>query len=104
MSEPICERDVELHLMQRIVGERGEIRKVKWIGRANAPDRRVMLYPFPVWVELKRPGKRATNAQLREHNRMRLNGERVTVVCSKEGVDEMLAHLKRNGNVLHLYP
>ena len=51
-----------------------------------------------LWVELKRPGKLATfpadaheRKQDREHKRMRRMGQRVVVIDSFEGVDEVLA-------------
>lgn len=58
--------------------------------------------PFPlgprtIWIELKRPGKLATfpadaheRKQHREHERMRAMGQRVVVIDSFEGVDEVL--------------
>ena len=79
----------------------GEVRKVQWIGRRGAPDRAVMLpyvdngdcgMPFPtlVWVELKAPGVKPDRHQLREHERMRKMGQRVEVIDSLEGVEELL--------------
>lgn len=106
----MLERDVEAYLVKRVEELGGEVRKVKWIGRRGAPDRLVMLpfawrpyanigHPPPqtVWVELKRPGLAATfpnNAherqQHREHERMRAMGQRVVVIDSIEGVEELL--------------
>lgn len=104
------ERDIEAHLVKRVKGLGGEIRKVKWIGRRGAPDRVVMLpmWETPrslrapsdrtIWVELKAPGKLATfpaNAherkQDREHKRMRKTGQHVVVIDSIEGVEELLS-------------
>lgn len=98
------ERDIENHLVDRAVRLGGEVRKVKWIGRRGAPDRLVMLPPRPfhnrfdtIWVELKAPGKKATfpadaheRQQDREHNRMRAMGQRVEVIDSIIGVEELL--------------
>lgn len=107
------ERDIEDYLKQRVKAMGGETRKVKWIGRDGAPDRLVML-PYgwrcsfagagrpsglsTIWVELKRPGKLATfpadaheRAQFREHERMRALGQRVVVIDSLAGVDELLS-------------
>lgn len=85
------ERDIEAHLVRRVKELGGEIRKTEWIGRSNAPDRRVMLPGrTPVWVELKAPGKVPTPQQVREHNRMRRLGELVEVIDSVEGVEELL--------------
>lgn len=87
------ERDIERYLVDRVKEEGGEVRKVRWIGRRGAPDRLVMLpgrrVPL-VWVELKAPGEEPTVGQIREHERMRLAGQRVEVIDSREGVDEVL--------------
>ena len=93
------ERDIEDYLKQRVKAMGGETRKVKWIGRDGAPDRLVMLpRPATLWVELKRPGKLVTfpadaheRAQHREHERMRALGQRVVVIDSLAGVDELLS-------------
>ncbi|WLE28312.1 hypothetical protein DVS74_005645 [Xylella fastidiosa subsp. multiplex] len=44
-----------------------------------------------LWVELKAPGQQCTPHQVREHERMRRMGQRVVVVDSFKGVDEVLA-------------
>ena len=95
------ERDIEAHLVKRVKELGGEVRKVKWIGRIGAPDRLVMLpdwepspgnrYTRTLWVELKAPGEKARPSQLREHERMRAMGQRVVVIDSLEGVEELLA-------------
>lgn len=103
------EADIEEYLVKRVRDLGGEIRKVKWIGRRSAPDRRVMIpaefnsrgllgeIARAFWVEVKAPGKLATfpadareRAQAREHERMRRCGERVVLVDSFDGVDEVL--------------
>lgn len=91
------ERDVELYLANAVKAMGGECRKVKWIGRAGAPDRLVMLPPRAggqfartLWVELKAPGEKAKPHQAREHNRMKAMGQCVVVVDSFERVDEVL--------------
>jgi hypothetical protein len=43
-----------------------------------------------IWVELKTTGVAPEDHQLREHERMRKMGQRVVVVDSLEGVDEVL--------------
>lgn len=96
----IRERDIERHLVKRVKELGGEVRKVQWVGRRGAPDRLVML-PIPggigkeewdtaIWVELKAPGKKAEPHQVREHERMRAMGQRVVVIDSIEGVEELL--------------
>lgn len=91
------ESEIENYLVQRVKALGGEVRKVKWIGRRAAPDRLVMLpgciYEKPwriIWVELKAPGKKPEPHQAREHARMRDMGQRVEVIDSLEGVDELL--------------
>lgn len=105
-TAPAYERQIEARLVKRVAELGGEVRKVQWIGRRGAPDRLVMLpvkfandYPrdFTIWVELKAPGGAATfpknaheQAQAREHERMRAMGQRVEVVDSYEGIEELL--------------
>jgi hypothetical protein len=91
------ERDIEAYLVAKVREACGEVRKVQWIGRRGAPDRLVMLPPIgyfkpaTIWVELKAPGVKPEAHQLREHERMRNMGQRVVVIDSIEGVDELLA-------------
>jgi len=102
------ERDIEKHLVQRVKALGGEVRKVEWVGRRGAPDRLVMLpvfregygktkgrvvgrTPTATWVELKAPGVKPEAYQLREHERMRKMGQRVVVIDSIEGVEELLS-------------
>lgn len=93
------EGKVEAHLKRRVKELGGEVRKLGWIGRANAPDRLVMLPFCPArWasqpnasrhplVELKAPGVKPSAAQLREHDRLRKAGFSVLVLDSVEAVD-----------------
>ncbi len=102
----VRERDIEKHLVQRVKALGGEVRKVEWVGRRGAPDRLVMRpvlsYKKPVldwllnwkggvYVELKAPGVKPEGYQLREHARMRKMGQRVVVIDSIEGVEELLS-------------
>lgn len=100
------ERDIERHLVARVKALGGEVRKVQWLGRRGAPDRLVMLPTrrladtidcawcnpagVAIWVELKAPGVRPEAHQLREHERMRNMGQRVVVIDSIEGVEDLL--------------
>lgn len=85
------ERDIESYLHARVEALGGTHRRVKWLGRAGAPDDRIMLAVWPgcCWVECKRPGQKPTAAQAREHERMRALGEKVYVVASIEDVDAL---------------
>lgn len=100
------ESTIEKHLVNRVKELGGEVRKVQWIGRRGAPDRLVMGVRFrwkpnpasdgfhergACWVELKAPGEKVKPHQQREHDRMRAMGQRVVVIDSIEGVEELLA-------------
>jgi hypothetical protein len=102
------ESTIEAYLVARVKELGGECRKVSWQGRKGAPDRLVMLpgqdsilnfkSSRTVWVELKAEGLAALfphtpheRQQHREHERMRAMGQRVVVVDSYAGVDEVLA-------------
>lgn len=95
------ESQIEKHLVKRVKELGGEVRKVQWVGRRGAPDRLVMLperwtrginthAEAAIWVELKAPGVKPEPHQLREHERMRKMGQRVVVIDSIEGVEELL--------------
>lgn len=92
------ESTIEDYLVERVRVLGGEVRKVKWIGRNGAPDRLVMMPDRTVWIELKAEGLAAffphtphERQQHREHERMRTMGQRVVVVDSYQGIDEVLA-------------
>ncbi len=98
------ESQIEKHLAKRVEELGGECRKLRWIGRRGAPDRLVLLPAMPyhskapvvyhfartIWVELKAPGEVPEPHQEREHKRMRAMGQRVEVIDSIEGVEELL--------------
>lgn len=92
------EADIERYLVKRVKALGGEVRKVVWPGRRNAPDRVVMLPDLScMWVELKHPDtghlfpmNAHERAQYREHQRMRELGQNVFVVWTKQQVDELL--------------
>lgn len=84
------ERDIEKRLKKRIKEEGYEIRKVKWIGRAHAPDRLVMGRLTSIWIEVKKPGEKVRMGQKREHERMRDAGLQVDVIDSFAGVEELI--------------
>ena len=104
MPKSVKEKVIEDYLIRRVEAMGGTLRKVKWLGRDKAPDRFVML-PVQItgerrscWVELKRPGGKAKfpgnaheRGQAYEHEIMRAFGERVFVVDSLDGVEELLS-------------
>lgn len=83
---------VEEYLGDCVRAYGGEVRKVAWVGRRGAPDRRVMLPFVRAWAELKRPGEKLARHQVREHKRMRALGEIVVTLDSKTAVDEWLIY------------
>lgn len=102
----IKEGDIRDALKARVEAHGGEIRAVSWLGRNNAPD---VLCLFPSgghyadrpdeirylhpWIETKRPGKAATEAQAREHERMRAAGCVVLVITDLSELDAWLPPL-----------
>lgn len=84
------EATLEQYLLARVKALGGECRKLTWIGRRGAPDRLVMLHGRVIFVELKAPGQQAKPHQIREHARLRRMGQRVEVVDSFDGVDQMI--------------
>jgi len=98
----MLERDVEKHLVKRVKAAGGIAYKFTSPGRRSVPDRLVLMPPDllserpvqrAIFVELKAPGKAATPAQLREHERLRDLGFRVEVIDTKEGVDAFMRTL-----------
>ena len=101
------ESKVEKHLIKRVKELGGEVRKLQWIGRSHAPDRLLLLpradsiryatglhindmqanHPL---VELKAPGIKPNEGQLREHERLRNAGFIVLVLDTIEKIDEVL--------------
>lgn len=98
------ERTVESYFTRRALAAGCTVRKVKWVGRRDCPDRVLMTpyavsrksglaalfgmaLPATVWVELKRPGEKPRGSQLREHQRMRDAGQCVVVLDSIPAVD-----------------
>lgn len=86
------ESDIERYLVRRVKAAGGEVRKVKWIGRAGAPDRLVCLpHRMPVFVELKAPGVGLEDHQRREHERLRELNVNVVTIDSIAGIDALLS-------------
>lgn len=84
------ERDISRYLNKRVKELGGEIRRVTWQGRRNAPDKLVLLPGWAFFVEEKRPGKDATAAQAREADRLRSSGLFMYVFATYEDVDAIL--------------
>ncbi len=86
------ESKVEEYLHQRAKDLGGSYRRVSWIGRNGANDDLILL-PLQkrhMLVECKRPKKTATEAQAREHDRLRDAGFEVYVVSTFQEIDAIL--------------
>jgi hypothetical protein len=100
-----AEGKIRKYLKARVEAYGGEVRAVSWLGRRNAPDvlclfpTRKLVYaptggvrwlePHP-FVETKAPGGTPTEAQAREHERMRAAGCVVLVLSTEEQIDAWL--------------
>ncbi len=111
-AKPVKEGGIRKLLKTRVEAYGGEIRAVQWLGRKHAPDVLCLfsyesayatkllsetqmpihedLHPF---VETKRPGEDATEAQDREHDRMRNAGCVVMVITTEQELDAWLPPL-----------
>lgn len=86
------ERDIERYLKARVEACGGEVRKLKWVGRAHGPDRFVALNGAHL-VELKRPRGKLRNGQSREALRLIAQGVNVYTINSKLSVDNFIQDL-----------
>jgi len=85
----IRESKVEAYFVKRVSEIGGKTRKIKYIGRKDAPDR--VVYFNGCWFsELKRPGKKARSSQEREHDLMRKHGVKIYVISTFEEVDRFI--------------
>lgn len=82
------ESDIEAHLVKRVKERGGIAYKFTSPSRRSVPDR-ICALPGNVIIfcELKRPGGAPTEAQTREHQRLRELGCKVLVLDTKQQVD-----------------
>lgn len=84
----MLEKHIEAHLVARVKAMGGIAYKFTSPQRRSVPDRLVLLPGGGVYfVELKAPGKKPTEMQTREHEKLRALGFVVHVIDSKETVD-----------------
>lgn len=91
----IRERDIENYFVECVEAAGGFVRKLRWIGRSNAPDRLAVIPGLGAWlIELKRPGKQPTAAQAREIKRINAAGGKALYLSTFEEVDQFMSGLK----------
>jgi hypothetical protein len=85
----MLEKDVEKALIRKVKSLGGICEKFVSPNRRSVPDR-ICLLPGGriIFVELKAPGKRATNNQRRDHLKRRMLGADVRVIDSFEMIDD----------------
>lgn len=82
------ESDIEAHLVKRVKEAGGIAFKFTSPQRRSVPDRLILMTGGRIWfAECKRPGEKPTEAQAREHERLRSLGFEVELVDSKELID-----------------
>jgi hypothetical protein len=98
------ESTVEAHLRKKATAAGALVRKMVWPGHRGAPDRLVI---WPVrfasgwsstdidFVELKRPGGKLEDHQVREHEKLRSMGCAVFTLDNIEDVDAYIARRTR---------
>ena len=91
MTRPLLERDIEAYLVKRVREAGGTAYKFTSPQRRSVPDRIVLMPGGRItFVELKRPGAKPTDAQAREHDRLRVLGFEVWVIDCKLMVDGLV--------------
>jgi len=91
----VREKDIESYLRNKVKELGGKA--YKWVspGNAGVPDRLICINGKIIPVELKAPGKKPTELQMKKHQELNKLGITVYVIDSKEKVDEFLRGLKQ---------
>ena len=93
------EREVERYLVDYVKKNGGQTRKVRWIGRAGAPDRYVIFRGIGgKWVEVKAPCGELSPVQVREHIMFREHNIEVYTFYTKKQVEMAVDHWARLSN------
>lgn len=86
---------IEKYLKRRVKDNGGTCEKFVSPGKRNVPDDIVTWPMSPIeFVEVKESGDRLRLGQIRDHARRRKMGQKVTVIRSREDVDDYV----RRGN------
>ena len=84
----MLERDIEKALVKRIKALGGLCEKFVSPSNVGVPDRIVTLPGEIIFIELKAPGKKPTDKQIKDHEKRRSYGCTVLVIDSLEGIDD----------------
>jgi len=101
----VRERNIETYLRDQVCKAGGAA--MKWVSPGNngVPDRIVIMPGGRMaFVELKAPGKKPTQLQLVQHERLRALGCDVRVIDSREGVDELIKELTLSAAASKTHP
>ena len=91
----MLERDIEKALVNKVKRLGGIAEKFTSPAKRSVPDRLVTLPGGQIiFVELKAPGKKPTENQLRDHEKRRKLGADVRIIDSMEQVDAFPINLK----------
>lgn len=91
----VSEKMIEAYLVKRVKELGGVCLKYSNPGMVGYPDRVVLLpHGVSVWVELKSRGRKPSKTQTLRMEQLRALGCNVTVVDSREGVDNLLGGLE----------
>lgn len=92
----MLEKTIEAYLVKQIKAIGGTCEKFTSPGRRAVPDRLLTLPGGQIlFVELKAPGKKPTELQLRDHAKRRELGCEVLVIDSLEEIDALTKRLAR---------
>ena len=99
------ERNIETYLRDQVRKAGGWAPKWTSPGNNGVPDRIVIMPGGRMaFVELKAPGKKPTQLQLVQHERLRALGCDVRVIDSREGVDELIKELTLSAAASKTHP
>lgn len=96
------ERDIKKRLYAKILAEGGKIRKMRWIGRRNAPDNLITLNGGHCLVETKRPGKPLSPGQAREFKKLEEGGLECRKIDTFKDIESLLFEMLYSGEPMSL--
>lgn len=100
----VRENKVERYLDAEIQKLGGITRKWVSPGRDGVPDRLVILNGWVIGVEVKTTDGKLSEAQMREHVRLRVAGMQTVTVHGERGVDDLVETLKPHYKLGPIYP